>query len=481
MKNTLKVRYIKGIIAACALLAAAGASAQPYKFTGEEWKDPNIYSIGTAPLRTEFISFDTRDHAEKEKRESSPYYMPLDLKTNNTTGPEYSGKSTVTVDIPYMWLDRDVFLHVGLDAEAYYVIVNGSTIGYLRDNSTPAEFNISPWITDGRNTITIEYSGRNDAGKMGYRSPHAENNVYIYSQPKTRIENYTVTTRIDSTKTHCILRAEIALSNSYNSRETFRVGYDIYMPNGGKMVFYDLRDVTLEGNSRDTVVFEQRIYNNVMGNLWSAETPNIYDMTLNISYDKRWIEYVPVNVGFGETTFRDGVVYRNGKPLAIKAVSYAKAYKDLTPGHLKALKKAGYNTIMTDIPQPVWFYDMCDAAGMYVIESANIYSWDGADRRVGRNKRNDPAWLGLFMGRAQAMYARVKDRPCIIGWSIGGEEGNGYNMYKVYQWMKAQGDQRPVIFNYAEGEWNSDLSVSAENGEAVLEKLGQKVPERKAD
>lgn len=460
------------ILTAIGIFAATGLAAQTQRFTGEEWKDPNIYSLGTAPLRTEFVSFDTRDQSDKGTPENSPFYMPLDFDLNG------SNSATVRVEIPYMWLDREVFLHTGLDTDAYYVKVNDRTIGYVRDNATPAEFNISRWIADGENTITIEYAD-GDVKKMGYEGQAADRDVYIYSQPKIRIEDYNIKASIDSSRTHCILRVEIALANSFNSNESFRVGYDIYRPDG-ELIHYDLRDVTLRGNSRDTVVFEQPIYNKVMDNLWSGESPKLYDLTLNVSYDKRWIEYIPVKVGFGETVFADGAMTRNGKPVELKVASYAKANKEFTPGHLKALKKAGYNAVSTAVPQPRWFYDMCAEAGMYVIDGANIYSADDAsfsdNREVGGNNRNDPAWLGTFLGRAQAMHARAKNYPAIIAWSIGGETGNGYNMYKVYQLMKAHDRVRPVVFNYAAGEWNSDLQIAADDVEAILKESEQKAP-----
>lgn len=469
MKN--KIMHAKYILAICGMSAAIAASAQTHSFTWEEWQDPGVYSIGTAPLRTEFISFATREQAEKGKSEVSPFYMPLDIRFGMTNS------ASVNIDIPYMWLDREVFLHVE-GIEAYYVKINDRTIGYASDDITPAEFNISRWIVDGPNTITFERRQLPDERQIGYDGFEPDMNVYVYSQPKLRIENYTVTTRIDSSGTRCFLRTEVALANSYNSRESFRLGYDLYMPNGGKLIHYDLREVTLEGNGRDTVVFDQPIYDNVMGNLWSAETPKLYNMMLHINYDKRWIEYLPIEVGFGETTFAGGVLSRNGKPVSVKAVSYGKPDKALTPTHLKTFKNAGYNTLYLTAPCPIWFYDMCEAAGMYVIERANVYSSDAAgNREVGGAPSNDPAWLGAYMGRTAAMFERVKTRPCIIGWSLGGNVGNGYNMYKTYQWMKAQGPSVPVIFDDAQGEWNTDgMDIQVADGVTVLEQAAQQAP-----
>jgi beta-galactosidase len=41
---------------------------------------------------------------------------------------------------------------------------------------------------------------------------------------------------------------------------------------------------------------------------------------------------------------------------------------------------------------------------------------------------------------------------------LGGDEsGNGYNMYKAYEWLKSVEKERPVIYMGTEGEWNTDL------------------------
>ncbi len=45
----------------------------------------------------------------------------------------------------------------------------------------------------------------------------------------------------------------------------------------------------------------------------------------------------------------------------------------------------------------------------------------------------------------------------IVAFALGGESGNGYNMYKAYEWLKSVEKSRPVICADADGEWNSDL------------------------
>ena len=170
-------------------------------------------------------------------------------------------------------------------------------------------------------------------------------------------------------------------------------------------------------------------------------------------------EYLPDRVGFGQSEVRDGALYRNGKAIDIKAAAYnAAADAKTTEADIKKLQQGGVNTIWVDYPQPVWFYDICDRAGMYVIDQANVNSsHETSNRALGGALSNAPAWLPTFMERTQAMYERAKNHVSIVGWSLGGRQGNGYNMYRTYQWLKGAEPHRAVIYNDSAGEWNSDL------------------------
>jgi beta-galactosidase len=55
------------------------------------------------------------------------------------------------------------------------------------------------------------------------------------------------------------------------------------------------------------------------------------------------------------------------------------------------------------------------------------------------------------------MYHRAQNHVSIIAFSLGGDAGNGYNMYKAYELLKSKGDSRAIIYEAADGEWNSDL------------------------
>ena len=102
---------------------------------------------------------------------------------------------------------------------------------------------------------------------------------------------------------------------------------------------------------------------------------------------------------------------------------------------------------------------MCDELGVYVIEQASINPTNGSDNRaIGGTPSNDPKYVDSYLERVKSMYYRTRNHSCIIAYSLGGDKaGNGYCMYKAYQWLKSVETLRPVICRTADGEWNTDM------------------------
>ena len=140
------------------------------------------------------------------------------------------------IDVPYLWLDRDMFIHVEGVGGAYTVYVNDRRIGYSDDSRTPTEFPISEAVTDGVNTIGIEVYGYSTGNWMETLLPQLQpgslGGVYVYSQPKLRIEDFVIRTQSDTTKVHGWVDFAVVMSNSYRSAEKITFGYDIYSPTG---------------------------------------------------------------------------------------------------------------------------------------------------------------------------------------------------------------------------------------------------------
>lgn len=458
------MKFTTAVFAICATLSLNAQTSSTTSHTttpdpqAQAWQNPSTGSVGVAPLRTEFISYDIREEAEKGIREVSPFFLPLNMFSTRHKGIE---QLRTRVEIPYMWLDRELFLHVE-GIQTFYVEVNDKRVGYAQDGRLPHEFNISQAVTNGLNTISLDImkEGVGEQLETAITSaPRCTPTVFIYSQPKLRIEDFTFSTVADSSERHYQINLNVALANSYNSPEKITFGYDIYSPQG-KLLYYDMREVKLNGQGRDTIHFKEMIYG-AYQNLWTTQTPTHHKMMLYIKREGRMTEYIPLQAGFGSVNIKGAIIYRNGKPLSLNIASYngASTAQEVT-SELNKLKAHEVNTVILDYPQPWWFYNVCDRVGMNVIDQVNINTnFDADNTNIGGALSNNPKWLGAFMYRLQNTYMRNRNHPSIIGISLGSEVGNGYNMYKCYQWLKETQTQRAVIFRDAKGQWNNDITL----------------------
>ena len=248
------------------------------------------------------------------------------------------------------------------------------------------------------------------------------------------------------------------MRNDFNFEEVVQVGYDIYSPEN-KLIDYAVREFPVAGRTIDTLRIRTSLGEESRF-LWSDKNPKLYRLTLYTKRDGKPREYISFRLGAGTSTFADGKLLRNGKAITVKSARYnARTTYNEALAEIKALKATGVNTLLPDNPQPEWFYDICDGLGIYVVERANINPDENStNRKIGGTPSNNPELVGEYLARVKAMYYRTRNHSCIVAYSLGGDAaGNGYNMYKAYQWLKGVEKQRAVICTSADGEWNTDL------------------------
>lgn len=418
------------------------------------WGSVSAQSLG----RSEFSLYDAREDALKRDHSKTVNYIPFAPKAMGELGDiEMVG---MEIDVPASWNDYNAYLHLENCRSGFDVAINGKVVASSEDPHTPQDFFISPYLVQGSNKVVLilrpSSCAELNAGAKFSSSPRFDG-CYIYAQNRSCIYDYDVAIVVgEDKKLH--LELDLIAGNDFNYEETITLGYDIYTPEN-KLVDYAVRDVIVGGRSRDTL--EVRVdLGAELRYLWSAAKPQLYRMTLYVKRNGKPTEYVPLYVGAGETTFADGAILRNGKPITIKSAAYnAAATMATTRKEIVALRSKGINTLMPDSPQPVWFYELCDKIGMYIIEQASINPTEGGDNRaVGGTPSNNPQLVEHYLERVKSMYYRTRNHASIIAYSLGSKSaGNGYCMYKAYQWLKSVEKQRPVICYSADGEWNTDM------------------------
>ena len=409
--------------------------------------------------RTEFSVFDLREAALKNDHSRTERHIRFAPKVMEAVGKvEVVGQK---IDLPTAWSDFNVYIHIQNTIKAYDLVVNEQLVASVEDSYTPADFLLSPYLRQGSNEILLLLR-RSDTIEL---NAGAQRNLveqfrgsYIFAQHRKHIYDYDARiVRSENGKT-LGLELDIVVRNDFNFEEIVQVGYDIYSPDN-KLIDYAVREVPVAGRNVDTLrirtsLGEESRY------LWSSANPRLYRLTLYTKRDGKPREYISFRLGAGESSFKDGKLLRNGKEIVVKSARYnARTTYAESLAAIKALKAKGIKTLLPDNPQPEWFYDLCDGLGMYVVERANINPVEESEnRKIGGTPSNNPELVGEYIARVKAMYYRTRNHSCVVAYALGGDKaGNGYNMYKAYQWLKSVEKQRAVICTSADGEWNTDL------------------------
>lgn len=412
--------------------------------------------------RTEFLCYDKRDDAKSDVRTNNDKY--IDLRPTLQFEGEGSVRAVYeqVIDVPASWNDYNAYIHTENIGADYTIFINGVQITPAIDRFTPTDMFISPYLDQGANTVAVVVVNEPYMGLLveGLQQPVRKqfDNCYIFAQRRLAVYDFNVRLQPDSLARFAELKLDILVDNSFSTEEVIDVGYDIYAPDG-KLMEYSVNDLRIEGFTRDTLSFSPYIYNS-NPNRWTPANPKLYDLMLYVKRSGILWEYIPLKVGFAEYGYTEqGSITAFGKALTFKKERYnAAADKATTEREIKALKQRGINCLMPDYPQPRWYYDICDRVGMYVIDCAALASPTNADNRaVGGTPANAPELVDEYLRRVETMYHRAQNHVCIIAFSLGKKAGNGYNMYKAYELLKSKGDSRAIIYEDADGEWNTDL------------------------
>ena len=365
---------------------------------------------------------------------------------------------TARFTVPFAWINRQIFLHVGHATADYEVRVNGRTVAYDNNGSAPAEYNLTKAVKEGANTLEIILSEPSKTALLESWSDDPApsfGEVWLASQPTMYVRDVLVKSwRPNAAADFLTAEVGIVVKTASLNPRTSRIHYELLAPDGTS-VLASHGDMTLDMRREDTLRFIARIPDTLQ---WSAARPQRWTLRLRTQYEGRNGEYLTFRPGFRTAEVDKGRMLLNGKPVVLRA---REVRPDIGAEEIAALRAQGYNTLHL-LPGAVSesFYAMCDSLGVYVIATAPIDTRkSGSSRRRGGNLSNDPAWQGAFIERAADSYHTAKRHPSVIAFSLARTSENGVNLYETYLKMKGFDETRPFIYPDAAGEWNSDRVV----------------------
>lgn len=315
------------------------------------------------------------------------------------------------------------------------VWLNGTFIGYSEDSFTPSEFELTDAVKDGENKLAVQVFKWTASSwcedQDFFRFSGIYRDVYLYTVPEVHAYDVKVRALPDAALT----AAELALTLQMWGSGKVKV----VLKKDGQTVLEDESAVT-EGEQILTWNVERPV-------LWSAEDPQLYDLTVEVCDGAGTLqEVIPQRVGFRRFEMKDGIMTLNGRRIVFKGVNRHE-FSSVSGRHvseeelrkdLRTMKQNNINAIRTcHYPDASKIYELCDEYGIYMIDETNLEShgsWDVAEFTKDDTyivPHNKPEWLAMMLDRANSMYQRDKNHPAILIWSCGNESYGGKDIYEM--------------------------------------------------
>jgi beta-galactosidase len=360
-------------------------------------------------------------------------------------------------DVPADWNGRRVFLTFdGVDS-AFFLWINGHKVGYSINSRNAAEFDITKYVTPGKNFVAVEVY-RFSAGSFledqdMWRLSGIFRNVTLWSAPAVHIRDFFVKTDFDAQYKDATVEVTTKVKN-YQAKDGIEQTVTARLFDAqGKVVAETSGDTgAIAPAQEQTVTLKMPV---AAPAKWTAETPNLYTVVLTLTPafvdGKARPEILSARVGFRKVEIKGRQLLVNGTPLKLKGVNRHEHWPD--SGHavseaqmirdLEVLKQGNCNHVRTChySDDPRW-YELCDQWGIWLVAEANCESHGYSGRFD-----NEPRMRDAIIDRNVANVENFKNHPSVIIWSLGNEcGGRGPNFIDVMNTIKAIDPTRPVHY-----------------------------------
>ena len=462
----------------------------------KRWEDQTLTGIGRLPARTSRF----RDSAEMVSLNGDWKFLYLAAPEYSPRGfeqAEYDTKDWDTIEVPSCWQrkgydqmhytdvyylfplnppyvpsenptgiykrefqvsagwlkDRTTIRFEGVDS-AYDVWVNGVHAGYSKVSRLPAEFDISSYIKEGTNSLTVRVYKWSDGSYLEDQDMWWFSGIFrdvsLIHTPALHIEDCRILGDLDETYQHGIFTADIRMSAA------------------GGTLSWKLTDAegrtALEGkgeqNEKELTI--RAILPKV--HTWTAETPYLYTLTLTLKGEES-SHQVAYRTGFRKVEVKGNVFTVNGKAILLNGVNHhdysPTGGRTVDPEVMRQdillMKQNNINAIrFSHYPSIEPIYDFCDEYGLYVIDEADLechgFEWAHIYDRI----TDDPEWENAYVDRGTRMVCRDFNHPSIIMWSLGNESTFGVNFKREAEAIRAMDSSRLIHY---EGDFEAEITV----------------------
>ncbi|MFI3285597.1 MAG: glycoside hydrolase family 2 TIM barrel-domain containing protein [Rikenellaceae bacterium] len=368
------------------------------------------------------------------------------------TENNHVGSYRKTITLPEAWSGKKVYAHFGAVCSNMWLWVNGKFVGYSEDSRIEAEFDITKYLKKGENLIAFQAFRWCDGTYLEdqdmFHYSGVSRDCYLYAREKSHIDDIRIVPSLDENYCDGELAVTLFLQGKCDVELALRDAE-------GKVVAQ--KSVGGSGKVESTLSVERPLK-------WSAEEPNLYQLTATVTSKGNIVESIPQSVGFREIEIKNSQVLVNGEPVLFKGANRhemdpdggAYVTRERMIQDVRRMKQLNINAVRTcHYPDDNFFYELCDKYGLYVVAEANLESTG-----MGYNKNSltdDPSYEQCYLERNTRNLERSFNHPSVIFWSLGNESAMGVNMESCYTALKAMDSSRPVQYERAKGTQFTDI------------------------
>ena len=339
--------------------------------------------------------------------------------------------------------DKNILTFLGVSSCAQ-LYVNGFYVGYFEGSHNTHEFDITQYLFDGEKEneiVALVYKWCNgtylECQDM-FRSNGIFRDVYVTSYKENYIWDYKFTTyRIEKDKYRLSIDVSAVKTIEAQTVCTLCCGEEELESKVGSQAEFDLTDPKL----------------------WSAETPDLYTVYIQLVVDGKVIECIRQEIGIKTINIVGNVFYFNDKAIKLKGVNHHDTNEKngyvMTAEELKAdvdlMKELNVNAVRTSHypPDPIML-KIANYEGIYMIDEADIetHGCYGVNKTIPRPNRisNNLKWQRHFWDRVFRMYMRDRNNVSVTMWSLGNESGGWKNQDVCYKKLKNLDGDTPIHY-----------------------------------
>lgn len=384
--------------------------------------------------------------------------LPPFVPEENPTGC-YSRMIEITDDWLKSGQTRIIFDGVN---SAFHLWCNGHWVGYSVDSRLPAEFDLSPFLHEGKNRLCVMVmrwsTGTWLEDQDMWRMSGIFRSVSLLHLADIHLTDLQVTPKLDVLYRDAQLQIELAVAATPSQLAGLEVEVSLWDCNEQIIATRQRLGTPMVDDRGNYAERAQLVLAVAQPRLWSAEVPHCYRAVVALWQGDTLIQAEACDVGFRNVEITDGLLKVNGKPLLIRGVNRHEHHHqhgqrvtetDMVQDIL-LMKQNNFNAVRcSHYPNTPRWYQLCNRFGLYVVDEANIETHG----MVPMNRlSDDTSWLPAYSARVTRMVQTNRNHPCIIIWSLGNESGYGANHDALYHWLKKSDPSRPVQYEGGGGD-----------------------------